>query len=224
MVRINRKQSIANLGCLLLVAIWGCSAEATTKTTAEATAVRSIQLAIKIFVSQHDGQFPTNWAQLGAYIHIDDLNEQTLIRSSAYPIQEHYVFVHDKILLPDTNSGDVFLIRTSPLTNDFFPDGGRYIISQTRGEALFNYLSEINVQKMLREAGVTALPKPLVEHTNATAARPVAVPNSWSNAPTAIEHASFKGGTHPPVAASWATCRPRIQCISRPRLLGRICR
>lgn len=151
---------------------------AETRRTPEFSALHTVQLAMKAFVVQHNGQMPTNWSQVGTEIDLDKLNQQTLINSSIYPLQEHYVFVTDKIQMLgyQEQNRNVVLIRTEPFKQ---VDGesereGRYVVSLSTNEVYFylTWVSEANVQKMLAQAGVTKLPEPepLIPFTNATVA------------------------------------------------------
>ena len=137
-------------------------AVAESRRTPEQVAIHAVQMAMQFFAKQHDGQMPTNWSQVETEIDLNKLNQQTLIKSLAYPLQEHYVFVSDKIPMLGYQEGNVILIRTGPVDQ---ADGdivrqGRYIISTNESGFYSTWVSETNVQKMLAQAGITNLPEP----------------------------------------------------------------
>lgn len=198
---------------IFLTTITACFAGG--KWTSEQSALHAVEQAMQIVVEKQGGLPPTNWAQVQAHIDLTKLNQQVLTKSSAYPLQEHYVFVTDKIPVPGVEMGDVILIRTSSVKNGEGEEEreGRYIISKHDGVLKSTWLAETNVQKMLADAGVTELPKPEPLNTlsNATGAVPVRdlslTPTTNSARivpqvePAAVEPASASQGAEPASSA-----------------------
>lgn len=150
---------------LNLLTLLACLASAQTtiasgKRAPEQAALMDIIGAVKIFESIHDGRTPTNWAQISEVLNLQKIN-QTLLANASEPLDQNYVFVQQRIPVPETQMGDVVLIRFTPaLRGETNGIDGRYIISRYDNSLRFGWLAETNVQKMLADAGVTELPKP----------------------------------------------------------------
>lgn len=132
---------------------------AKTSSTTESIAIQSIVSGIRAYQTLKGGQTPTNWMTMREIMDIDKLNSQTLANSSAYPIEEHYVFITQKIPVPSYPNGDVILIRTSPVQSEE-QKAGRYMISMVGNAPSYRWIEETEVQQMLADAGVKELPKP----------------------------------------------------------------
>ena len=133
--------------------------EANTTATTESIAVQVVGRAIRDYKKLHEGISPTNWSQLSEVVDLGKLNSQTLGKSPAYPLEQNYVFVTQKIPVPSYPNGDVVLIRTTPVQYEE-RKLGRYLISMIAGEPSYRWMDETEVQQMLADAGVTELPKP----------------------------------------------------------------
>lgn len=144
-----------------LLVIAGLNLVARTTGTPESTAINNMRLVFEIF-EKDNGTVPTSWVELEKFFSLEQINEQLLKGSSAYPLQQHYVFASDKIPMLGYQEGNVVLIRTEPFEQ---VDGdlvrkGRYVISKNENNFQFNWLPEEKVQQMLAKAGVKELPKP----------------------------------------------------------------
>lgn len=177
---------------LNLLTLLACLASAQTtiasgKRAPEQAALMDIIGAVKIFESIHDGRTPTNWAQISEVLNLQKIN-QTLLANASEPLDQNYVFVQQRIPVPETQMGDVVLIRFTPaLRGETNGIDGRYIISRYDNSLRFGWLAETNVQKMLADAGVTELPKPepLNQAANAGETLPVGDVNSTPTTNTA---------------------------------------
>lgn len=198
---------------LMIFSSGGGKAIARSKPTLESLAIANVWKAMRLYEDTHEGRAATNWHQIHEVFNLDLINRD-LRTSSAYPIDEHYTFLTDKIPVPGTEMGDVVLIRISPVKEGEGEEGreGRYIISKHDGVLKSTWLAETNVQKMLADAGVTELPKPepLNQITNATGAVPVRdlPPALTTNSaripqiePVTVEPASAPQGTEPTSSA-----------------------
>ena len=141
---------------LIATVFWNIAGFADTYGTPESVAIQNIKMAIGLYSKLH-GVEPTNWSQIGECVNIGQINSQCLINGPVYPIEEHYVFVRDKVL---DQGATLFLIRISPDTNAISGKIGRYLIFRTDDGYMYKWMAEANVQKMLAAAGVTELPKP----------------------------------------------------------------
>lgn len=131
-----------------------------TSGTPESITIANLRLVMELFV-QVNGVPPTNWHQFEQFFSLQKINEERLKGTDVYPLQEHYVFVTQKISMLGYEEGELFLIRATPLTNSLTRNAGRYVISQDdQGGFKFAWLKEEKVQQMLAKAGVTELPKP----------------------------------------------------------------
>lgn len=199
MVRINRQSTWVKSCFWGFASLWTLIVGADTKMTAEGGAIRILSYAARDFQFSH-GQSPTNWAQLAEFRDIEEINRAT------FPIKQHYVFiVFNKIPLPDSEKGDVFLIRTYPSTNTPSGEAGRYIVSRNGVDFIPTWLSENKVQQMLADAGITELPKPDLPSVSKEPS-PAIVPNpaQTTTSPSAPRDDKQPQATHQNVANSSA--------------------
>ena len=135
-------------------------ATARSEMTSEQVAIHAIQVALEAFEVEHPGQKATNWSQIGSYVDLAKLDEQTLVNSPALPIQDHYSFALIEIPMLGYQEGNVVLIRNEAVKYSQGDEEreGRYIISRNQGILKSTWMAETNVQKMFAAAGITELP------------------------------------------------------------------
>lgn len=148
------------VGVLAALGIWSVAAHtqlgARTTGTPESVAIQNIKSGIEVFQDENGGRLPTNWAQVDKRL-VEALNEERLKGTSVYPLEEHYLFVQEKIPMLGFQEGDVLLIRTEPVRSSA-REWGRYIISHTNGVLHFRFYKEERIQQMLSQPGVNELP------------------------------------------------------------------
>jgi len=64
---------------------------ATSKAAVESVAIANVTSAAQVF-EKLNGHFPTNWSQINQILDLNVINQQSLLKSPAYPLQEHYIF------------------------------------------------------------------------------------------------------------------------------------
>ena len=144
---------------LLMLAVPGFM-HAKTSATTESVAIQTIVAGIRAYQTLKGGRTPTNWTMIREIMNIDKLNAQTLANSLAefrdidglnrdgYPFKRFYVFMtSSQIPLPESENGNVFLIRTIPATNGPNASLGRYVVSRNEGDLMVNWMPEEKIQK-----------------------------------------------------------------------------
>ncbi|MGI8966129.1 MAG: hypothetical protein ACR2H1_08605 [Limisphaerales bacterium] len=154
---MNHFQKTAYLVFALIAGVGRVAAN--TSGTPESIAIQNVRFALHLF-EKSTGSLPTNWVQFEKFFSLEQINERSLKGSPAYPLQEHYVFLYQKIPMLGYEGGDAFLIRAEPLLNTTTGNRGRYILSRNSDGFRFNWYTEEKVQQMLAKAGVKELPKP----------------------------------------------------------------
>ena len=189
------------LSFLCVYLVGGFTGVSNTSGTPESITIQNLRLVFELF-EKDKGVPPTNWLQVEEFFSLQKINDERLKGTSIYPLQQHYVFVLDKIPMLGYQEGEVFLIRAEPSPNPIRENKvGRYIISKTEDGLKFNWYSEEKVQQMLAKAGVTELPKPepWVPRTNNAAQPPVLQSSNLlvgtSPSPKIRPSADFSNGT-----------------------------
>lgn len=139
---------------------WSDKSIANTSATPESIIIQNVASDMRSF-QEKKGHYPTNWMEFEQVFSLEKINEEYLKTTPVYPLQQHYVFVLQKIPMLGYQEGEVFLIRAEPSPNFLRDDKvGRYIISRYQGTLLFNWYSEEKVQQMLAKASIKELPEP----------------------------------------------------------------
>lgn len=136
--------------------------------------VTLMQIALAIGASEAaTGTTPTNWAQLGRILNIEVEQQRSLLKSPAFPLQKHYIFVPLGLRMPEAwQAGEVKMLTAMSVQRDH-RGLGRYAIHGASNSYHRTWISEEAVQTMLRSSGLT-LPQPdpaLVTEVEATAIR-----------------------------------------------------
>lgn len=152
------------LSFVFMVCIFLNDGFASSLMTPENAEVGGIARAMRMYQTLNQGQLPTNWAQLRQVYNLDVVNSHLVGRQS-YPIEDHYQFITQPLLLSYPVDGRVLMIRTVPLENLSEPDKTqrqrwRYLIYQNKkGDILSKRIAEKEVQNMLNSAGMKIIPK-----------------------------------------------------------------
>jgi hypothetical protein len=125
------------------------------QTSGESTILHNVALAVELYANEkNDGNPPTSWHQIAEYSELDEMNRKCLPENQS-PIQATYVIITNRSLLPPQKwKGNVVLIRRKPITNK---EGrtGRFYISWAGRYAESYWISEKEVQTMLKNTGIT---------------------------------------------------------------------
>ena len=165
--------------CSLIVLFVGNSGATSIRTPIQ-SASANLMRAIKMYAQSHDGEIPSNWSDLDAFLRSKEHPSSwgsdgrsfffgEMERLLGEKVEEKFLLVADSGIAmagrdgsSRFDSGTVIVVSASPIGEDRRDEAGRYVIWQKKsGEILSAWIGESLIQNQFREAGATLKTGPI---------------------------------------------------------------
>jgi hypothetical protein len=130
-----------------------------SKSSAEAAVLHNLRDAFELFSLEHDGRFPTNWAEAETSINVPNLNAILYHDPKSFPLELHYVFTPKGLNLRDLQSRQIILMRSEPKYDRGISKAYRFFFYVDGTNCFERFAPEKDIQEMLRNA-LGPLPAP----------------------------------------------------------------